>query len=367
MGLRGEGDTPSTLIDFFGRDFLLIIDESHVTVPQIHGMYKGDRSRKESLVNYGWRLPSAMDNRPLKYDEFYEKIDKVIYMSATPGNYELDRKLPITEQIIRPTYLLDPVLEVRYEIKDDKNWVKPEMKDHPEILIGYKERMIDNLWNEIKQRVANKERVLITTLTIKMSEELTDYFKKAGLKVAYLHSKVTSLDRMKILQELRLGIHDCLIGINLLREGLDLPEVSLVVILDADKQGFLRSKTSLIQTIGRAARNLNGKVIMYADAVSESMEFAINETFRRRKIQEQFNIDNNVVPVSIKKDIQDLISNLSTSGAEDSKINKKDALSKQISAYEKEMKKAATELDFEKAAQIRDILFELKKNQPVKK
>src|SRR5690606_6305203 len=282
IALREAGETPATLIDFFGDDYLLIIDESHVTVPQIRGMYFGDRSRKENLVNYGFRLPSALDNRPLKFEEFEDRKDKVIYLSATPGPYELDKNLPIIEQIIRPTYLLDPEIEI-----------KPSMGQ------------IDDLYFEIKKRIEANERVLVTTLTIKMSEDLTRHFKELGLKVAYLHSEVKSLERTSILRALRMGKYDVLVGINLLREGLDLPEVSLVAILDADKQGFLRSERSLIQTIGRAARNLHGKVIMYADSISESMQKAIDETYRRRKIQQTFNEVNQVEPYQVIKDIRE--------------------------------------------------------------
>src|SRR5690606_3792566 len=285
LSLREAGETPATLMDFFGDDYLLIIDESHVTIPQVKGMYFGDRSRKESLVNYGFRLPSALDNRPLKFDEFEQRTDKVIYLSATPGPYELDKFIPVVEQIIRPTYLLDPEIEIR-----------PSMGQ------------IDDLFFEIKKRIENNERTLVTTLTIRMSEDLTAHFKELGLKVAYLHSEVKSLERVAILRDLRLGKYDVLVGINLLREGLDLPEVSLVAILDADKQGFLRSERSLIQTIGRAARNLHGKVIMYADVMSDSMKLAIEETNRRRKIQQEFNQKYGVEPVSVVKEIRDNIS-----------------------------------------------------------
>lgn len=335
IALREEGETPATLMDFFGDDYLLIVDESHVTLPQVRGMYNGDRSRKQTLVDYGFRLPSALDNRPLRFDEFEKKMDKVIFLSATPGDYELDKNYPLVEQIIRPTYLLDPLVEVR--------------KTHGQI---------DDLYSEIRKRTLKNERVLVTTLTIKMSEDLTDYYKKLGLKVAYLHSEIKSLERIRILRELRLGVYDVLIGINLLREGLDLPEVSLVVILDADKQGFLRSERSLIQTIGRAARNKNGKVIMYADSISDAMEKAIKETFRRREIQENFNTKYNLKPVTIKKEIREEISNKIF---EDIAIpNNKKALRAQISEIERLMKNAAKELDFEKAAEYRDLLFELK-------
>jgi excinuclease ABC subunit B len=339
LSLREAGETPATLIDFFGDDFLMIIDESHVTIPQVRGMYAGDRSRKETLVNFGFRLPSALDNRPLQFQEFEQKLDKVIYLSATPGNYELERALPIVEQIIRPTYLLDPEVEVRKT-----------------------EGQMDDLYFEIKKRVENNERVLVTTLTIRMSEDLTAYFKKLGVKVAYLHSEIKSLDRIKILRELRMGKYDCLIGINLLREGLDLPEVSLVAILDADKQGFLRSERSLVQTIGRAARNVNGHVIMYADSISQAMQYAIDETNRRRSLQLEFNEKYQVEPVTIRKDIRDNIS-MKSDVIEEEKdftaMNKKDK-EKTIKQLEKDMQEAAKQLDFEKAAEIRDLIFELK-------
>ena len=339
LSLREAGETPATLIDFFGDDFLLIIDESHVTVPQVRGMYNGDRSRKMTLVNYGFRLPSALDNRPLKFDEFEAKMDKVIYLSATPGAYELEKGIPIVEQIIRPTYLLDPEIEIRPS--------KGQM---------------DDLYFEIKKRVQANERVLVTTLTIRMSEDLTAYFKQLGLKVAYLHSEIKSLERITILRDLRLGKYDCLIGINLLREGLDLPEVSLVAILDADKQGFLRSERSLIQTIGRAARNLNGKVIMYADSISDAMSYAMKETERRRTMQLKFNQENNVTPVTIQKEIRDKISikeDILEEPKDYQKLTKKDR-EKMIKDFENEMKLAAKNLNFERAAELRDLIFELK-------
>lgn len=342
LSLRAEGETPATLIDFFGDDFLFIVDESHVSIPQVRGMYFGDRARKTTLVEYGFRLPSALDNRPLQFDEFESKLDKVIYLSATPGPYELEKELPIVEQIIRPTFLLDPTIEIRPS-----------------------NNQMDDLFFEIKKRVEKNERILVTTLTIRMSEELTSYFKQLGLKVAYLHSEVKSLERIEILRDLRLGKYDCLIGINLLREGLDLPEVSLVAILDADKQGFLRSERSLIQTIGRAARNEHGHVIMYADKISAAMEYAINETDRRRKIQADYNIEHNVVPVTISKDIREKISikeefDLKNSPTESNKKQTKKEKQQTIEQIEKAMKKAAADLDFEKAAQLRDILFELR-------
>jgi excinuclease ABC subunit B len=339
LSLREEGETPATLIDFFGDDFLMIIDESHVTVPQVRGMYAGDRSRKTTLVNYGFRLPSALDNRPLQFDEFESKMKNVIYLSATPGAYELEKNLPIVEQIIRPTYLLDPEIEVRP--------TKGQM---------------DDLYFEIKKRVQAEERVLVTTLTIRMSEDLTAYFKQLGLKVAYLHSEIKSLERITILRDLRLGKYDVLIGINLLREGLDLPEVSLVAILDADKQGFLRSERSLVQTIGRAARNVHGKVIMYADKISDAMDYAIKETNRRRHLQETFNLENNVVPITIVKDIRDKISIKEDMLAEEKDYTKMTAKERDrlIKDLEGQMKEAAKNLDFEKAAELRDYIFELK-------
>jgi len=339
LALREAGETPATLMDFFGDDYLLIIDESHVTIPQVKGMYFGDRSRKENLVNYGFRLPSALDNRPLKFDEFEKRTDKVIYLSATPGPYELEKGIPIVEQIIRPTYLLDPEIEVR-----------PTMGQ------------IDDLFFEIKKRVEANERTLVTTLTIRMSEDLTAHFKELGLKVAYLHSEVKSLERVAILRDLRLGKYDVLVGINLLREGLDLPEVSLVAILDADKQGFLRSERSLIQTIGRAARNLHGKVIMYADVMSDSMKLAIEETNRRRKIQQEFNQKYGVEPVSVVKEIRDNISIKGEIIKEDGSLEKltKKQIEKEIQRLETLMKQAAKDLDFEKAMELRDLIFELK-------
>ncbi|MFP4177747.1 MAG: excinuclease ABC subunit UvrB [Acholeplasmataceae bacterium] len=343
LALREAGETPATLMDFFGDDYLLIIDESHVTVPQVRGMYAGDRSRKETLVDHGFRLPSALDNRPLRFEEFEEKIDKAIFLSATPGVYELERGYPVVEQIIRPTYLLDPVIDVRPT-----------------------EGQMDDLYFEIKKRTERNERVLVTTLTIRMSEDLTAYFKKLGLKVAYLHSEIKSLDRITILRDLRLGKYDCLIGINLLREGLDLPEVSLVAILDADKQGFLRSERSLIQTIGRAARNENGHVIMYADTVSDAMAFAIEETERRRGIQKAFNERYGQTPITIKKDILDRISikeEIIEEPRSYTKMTKKER-AKTIQRIEAEMKEAAKRLDFEKAAELRDILFEIKAETP---
>ena len=342
MALKEAGETPATLIDFFGDDYLLIVDESHVTIPQVGGMYAGDRARKETLVNYGFRLPSALDNRPLKFGEFEERLNKVIYLSATPGKYELAKQLPIIEQIIRPTYLLDPVIEIRPTIGQ-----------------------IDDLYFEIKQRIEANERVLITTLTIRMSEDLTRHFKELGLKVAYLHSEIKALERVAILRDLRLGKYDCLIGINLLREGLDLPEVSLVAILDADKQGFLRSETSLIQTIGRAARNINGKVIMYADTISKAMEYAINETDRRRAIQQAFNDKHQVQPAQVIKQIADKIGlkNDIIEEMDEKKPLSQKEIGKEIVRLEELMKKAAKDLDFERAMELRDLIYELKTNK----
>ena len=338
LSLKEEGETPNTLIDFFGDDFLMIIDESHVGIPQIRGMYNGDRARKMTLVEHGFRLPSALDNRPLQFHEFEQKVDKVLYLSATPGDYELDKNIPVVEQIIRPTYLIDPEIEVRPTLGQ-----------------------IDDLYNEIKERIINNERVLVTTLTIRMSEDLTAYFKEKGLKVAYLHSKIKSLERIVILRDLRLGKYDVLVGINLLREGLDLPEVSLVAILDADKQGFLRSTRSLIQTVGRAARNVNGKVIMYADEISASMDEAIGETNRRRKIQQEFNTLNNVRPETVFKEIREKIG-LNQVLQEDKQYDKltRKEIEAEISALEIRMRDAAKNLDFEIAAEIRDLIYELK-------
>ncbi len=337
LSLRGEGETPATLIDFFGDDFLLIVDESHVTLPQVRGMYNGDRSRKETLVQYGFRLPSALDNRPLRYEEFDKKIKQALFVSATPGDYE--KQYPIIEQIIRPTGLLDPVVEVRKS-----------------------EGQVDDIYAEIRKRMALNERVLVTTLTIKMSEDLTAYLKKLGLKVAYLHSEIKALERLEILRDLRAGKYDVLVGINLLREGLDLPEVSLVCILDADKQGFLRSYRSLIQTIGRAARNSNGRVIMYADSLSESMEEAINETARRREIQMEYNERYGITPQTIVKALPESVS-IKRLEEKKPKAKKKLSLEEKIdliNELEEEMHAYAKDLNFEMAAQIRDAILELK-------
>ena len=338
LALRKEGETPTTLIDFFPDDFLLVIDESHVTLPQVRGMYNGDRARKMNLVNYGFRLPSALDNRPLKFDEFESKINQVIYVSATPGDYEIELvNNNFVEQIIRPTGLLDPIIDVR----SSKN-------------------QIDDLLKEINIRKEKNERVLITTLTIKMAEELTNYLKDIDIKVAYLHNEVKTLQRMKIIRDLRLGVYDVVVGINLLREGIDIPEVSLIAIMDADKQGFLRSSRSLIQTIGRCARNENGMVIMYADTISDSMRIAIDETKRRRSIQENYNQEHGIIPKTIIKEIRDLISNED----EVAKRENKEKLSKKekvdlIDKLTNEMNIAAKELNFERAMELRDIIFEL--------
>ncbi len=337
MSLRDEGETPTTLIDFFPDDFLLVIDESHVTLPQVRGMYNGDHMRKQTLVDYGFRLPSAMDNRPLKFDEFKSKLNQVIYVSATPGDYELSLVDKPVEQIIRPTGLLDPLIDVR----PTKN-------------------QIDNIIEEINDRISKNERVLITTLTIRMSEELTTYLKELGYKVTYLHNEIKTLERLNIIRNLRLGKIDVVVGINLLREGIDIPEVSLICIMDADKQGFLRSDRSLIQTIGRAARNQNGKVIMYADTVSDAMKIAISETNRRRAIQEKYNKEHNIIPKTVVKDIKEAITN----EVEEDKIEKKKyskrELNDMIHKLEIEMKEAASRLDFERATELRDVIFELK-------
>lgn len=339
LALRDEGETPSTLIDFFPKDFLLVVDESHVTLPQVRGMYNGDRMRKTTLVEYGFRLPSALDNRPLKFEEFNSKINQAIYVSATPGDYELDLvNHKCVEQIIRPTGLLDPTIEVKGTLGQ-----------------------IDDLINEISIRTEKNERVLITTLTIRMAEELTSYLKNVGIKVAYLHSEVKTLERLKIIRELRMGKYDCLVGINLLREGIDLPEVSLIAIMDADKQGFLRSDRSLIQIVGRCARNASGHVIMYADSVSESMDKAIKETKRRREIQDNYNREHGITPKTIVKEIREVISNteVEEKSLAKTKMSKKD---KELimANIENEMKQAAKNLDFERAMELRDILFEMK-------
>ena len=335
LALRDAGETPSCLIDFFPKDFLLVVDESHVTLPQVRGMYNGDRMRKQTLVDYGFRLPSALDNRPLRFEEFESKINQAIYVSATPGDYELEKtNNKYVEQIIRPTGLLDPIIEVRKT-----------------------EGQIDDIISEINERIKRNERVLITTLTIRMSEELTNYLKEMNIKVAYLHSEIKTLERLKIIHDLRSGIYDCIVGINLLREGLDIPEVSLICILDADKQGFLRSNRSLIQTIGRAARNEFGKVIMYADTYSDAMNEAIKETKRRREIQEEYNKVHGITPKTIIKDIKEVVTNEVTEKKK--KISKKERM-EMLETLEKEMREAAAAMDFEKAMELRDIYFELK-------
>ncbi len=339
LSLRERGATPYCLLDFFPDDWLLVADESHVTLPQVRGMYNGDRARKETLVNHGFRLPSALDNRPLQFNEFEEKIHQAIYVSATPGDYELARTDKVVEQIIRPTGLLDPIIEL-----------------HPS------RGQIDHLVGEIYKRIEKNERVLVTTLTIKMSEELTNYLKELGIKVAYLHSEIKTLERIEIIRDLRVGTYDVLVGINLLREGLDIPEVSLVAILDADKEGFLRSDRSLIQTIGRAARNADGRVILYADKMTGSMQRAIEETSRRREIQENFNEEHGIIPMTIRKDVRDVIRATEVVEKEakyDKKMSRKDK-EKLMAKLEKEMKEAAKALDFETAATLRDAMLELK-------
>ncbi len=336
LALRDAGETPSCLIDFFPKDFLLVVDESHVTLPQVRGMYNGDRQRKQTLVDYGFRLPSALDNRPLTFAEFESHINQVIYVSATPGDYELEKTHgKYTEQIIRPTGLLDPIIEVRPT-----------------------EGQIDDIIGEIRNRISKNERVLITTLTIRMSEELTNYLKELNIKVAYLHSEIKTLERLKIIQDLRLGTYDCVVGINLLREGLDIPEVSLICILDADKQGFLRSGRSLIQTIGRCARNENGKVIMYADTVSEAMDEAIKETKRRREIQETYNKEHGITPKTIVKEIKEIVTN-EVVKSDKKKVSKKEK-EKMLVTLEEEMKEAASKMDFERAIELRNIIYEMK-------
>ena len=338
MAGRKPGETPTTLMDFFPDDYLLVVDESHVTLPQVRGMYNGDRARKMNLVDYGFRLPSALDNRPLKYDEFEKKINQAIYVSATPGDLELEHtNNQYVEQIIRPTGLLDPTIEVRKT-----------------------EGQIDDLVGEINERIKKDERVLITTLTIRMAEELTNYLKELDIKVAYLHSEVKTLERMQIIHDVRAKKYDVLVGINLLREGLDIPEVSLIAILDADKEGFLRSTRSLIQTIGRCARNANGHVIMYGDKITDSMNEAITETARRRKIQEKYNEEHGIVPQTIKKDIRDIITNNANADTKTKKKRTKKEIMKEIDSIEAEMRKAAKDLDFERAMELRDILFEMK-------
>ena len=339
MAGRKKGETPTTLMDFFPDDYLLVVDESHVTLPQVRGMFNGDRARKMNLVEYGFRLPSALDNRPLMYDEFESKINQAIYVSATPGDLELEHtNNEFVEQIIRPTGLLDPTIEVRKT-----------------------EGQIDDLVGEINARIAKNERVLITTLTIRMAEELTNYLKELDIKVAYLHSEVKTLERMQIIHDVRSGKYDVLVGINLLREGLDIPEVSLIAILDADKEGFLRSNRSLIQTIGRCARNANGHVIMYGDKITDSMQQAIDETNRRRTIQEKYNKEHNITPKTIIKDIREVITNTAEINTDKTKkkMSKKE-IEMNIEMLEQEMREAAKNLDFERAMELRDIIFEMK-------
>ncbi|SFD96451.1 Excinuclease ABC subunit B [Lentibacillus persicus] len=345
LTFREPGSTPYTLLDFFPDDFLCVIDESHVTLPQIRGMYNGDKARKQVLVDHGFRLPSALDNRPLQFEEFEKATNQLIYVSATPGPYEREHAPEVTEQIIRPTGLLDPEVDVRPI-----------------------DGQVDNLIEEIRKRSERNERVLVTTLTKKMSEDLTDYLKEIGMKVAYLHSEIKTLERIEVIRDLRVGKYDVIVGINLLREGLDIPEVSLVAILDADKEGFLRSERSLIQTMGRAARNENGEVIMYGDKITNSMQVAIDETNRRREKQMAYNEKHNITPTTIRKEVRDVIQ--ATVAAEDvenyeskktdvSKMTKNEK-EKMIDSMEKEMKEAAKALDFERAAELRDIVLELK-------
>ena len=342
LALKPAGATPTCLLDFFPDDYLMVIDESHVTLPQVKAMYNGDRARKQMLVDYGFRLPSALDNRPLKYEEFEEKINQVIYVSATPGDEELAKvNNNVVEQIIRPTGLLDPLIEVRKQ-----------------------ENQVDDLIEEIQKQIEKGDRTLVTTLTIRMAEELTSYLKNLNIKVAYLHSEVKTLERLKIIHDLREGKYDVLVGINLLREGLDIPEVSLVAILDADKQGFLRSHRSLIQTIGRCARNADGRVIMYGDIISDAMKTAIDETKRRREIQIKYNDAHAIVPKTIKKKIMDVVSVSEQTEEKSKRRSKKDIENNEgiIKQLEEEMQRAAKDLDFERAMELRDIIFEMKVN-----
>ena len=355
---RSPGEPPHTLLDFFPKDYLLVIDESHVTVPQLHGQYEGDRSRKETLVEHGFRLPSAADNRPLRYDEFYERINQCVFLSATPAAYEVGQSTQVVEQIVRPTGLIDP-----------------------EVIVKPTKGQIDDLIEMINQRVEKGDRVLVTTLTKKMAEDLTDYLLEQGLRVRYLHSNIDTLQRIQILRDLRLGEFDVLVGINLLREGLDLPEVSLVAILDADKEGFLRSETSLIQTIGRAARNVDGQVVMYADEVTESMQRAISETHRRRALQRSYNEENGIDPQTIRKAVTDILAAIRGDGEVAGTTGRggrgrhqrrqerlrseladmpKDELGRLIQTLEEEMHDAATDLRFEYAAELRDEIADLK-------
>ena len=338
------GQPPRTLLDYFPDDFIMMIDESHKTVPQVGGMYHGDQSRKRTLVDYGFRLPSALDNRPLSFDEFEQKIDQVLFVSATPGPYEAEHELLRAEQVIRPTGLLDPEVEVRPV-----------------------EGQIDDLISEVNKEVAKKNKILITTLTKRMAEDLTDYMRELGIRVRYLHSDIDTLERTEIVRDMRLDVFDVLVGINLLREGLDIPEITLVAILDADKEGFLRSETSLIQTIGRAARNAEGHVIMYADVMTDSMKQAIEETERRRKVQMAYNEAHGITPQTIKKSVRDLIAVSKKVAAEEVRMEKdpesmsEKELEKLAKELTKQMKKAAAELNFEAAAELRDKLVEIKR------
>ena len=339
------GQPPYTLIDYFGDDFLIIIDESHKTIPQIRGMFAGDQSRKQTLVDYGFRLPSAKDNRPLNFEEFESKIDQILFVSATPGEYEEEHELLRAEQIIRPTGLLDPMVEVRPV-----------------------EGQIDDLVGEVNKETAKGNKILITTLTKRMAEDLTEYMKDLGIRVKYLHSDIDTLERTQIIRDMRLNVFDVLVGINLLREGLDIPEITLVAILDADKEGFLRSETSLIQTIGRAARNAEGRVIMYADTITDSMRIAIDETMRRRSMQQKYNEEHGITPTTIKKAVRDLISiSKEVAETEDKMMKDPESMSRKeleklIKNVEKQMKSAAADLNFEMAAELRDKMIELKKN-----
>ena len=343
-GLK-PGEPPYTLMDYFGDDFLIIVDESHKTVPQIRSMYAGDQSRKSTLVDYGFRLPSAKDNRPLNFGEFEDRIDQILFVSATPGDYEAAHELLRAEQIIRPTGLLDPDVEVRPV-----------------------EGQIDDLISEVKKETEKHNKVLVTTLTKRMAEDLTDYMKEAGIRVRYLHSDIDTLERTEIIRDMRLDVFDVLVGINLLREGLDIPEITLVAILDADKEGFLRSETSLIQTIGRAARNSEGHVIMYADVMTDSMRLAIDETKRRRALQEAYNKEHGITPTTIKKAVRDLISISKEVAKTEEKMEKdpesmsREELEKLIGQVQKQMKAAAAELNFEMAAELRDKMITLKKS-----
>ena len=343
MTNQQPGEPPKCLIDYFGDDFLIIVDESHITLPQVRGMFAGDQARKRTLVEYGFRLPSALDNRPLNFGEFESKIDQIMFVSATPGDYEEEHEMLRTEQVIRPTGLLDPEVEVRPV-----------------------EGQIDDLFNEIQKEVEKKNKVMITTLTKRMAEDLTDYLAELGVRVKYMHSDIDTMERAEIIRDLRLDVFDVLVGINLLREGLDIPEITLVAILDADKEGFLRSERSLIQTIGRAARNSEGHVIMYADTMTESMERAISETERRREIQMAYNKEHGITPKTIQKSVRELISISKEIAHKEMQFKKdpeemnKDELEKLIADIQKKMKKAATELNFEAAAEYRDKMVELK-------